>query len=251
LTPPKVDMSHSAFYLDRKFTTFASEDYNVPHKETDIFGVSWRRDLLGSEEMIKVLKDLGTFVTMNTARAIGAVMTDLLANAQPRVPVDTGELRRSGRATLNFIRGAKKYKDIAWGRADGTIKVDSSVVNRGFLKNVTRIEGTVHYSRFNEKEQDIAQWAHEDLLPYESEEHPRARTEGTGPKYLEIPWLEKENDYLAYLKEELAGVGFESILSQSLLRTKKTIGEYTINYTKIVFSKIEHSGYYPAFLAYR
>jgi len=213
--------------------------FEVKQPEIDFkgAGISLVRDIIGPKETISIIEKLGDFINLNSARVVSVIVADLLASAQPRVPVDTGELRESGRATLIFK--GRSYKDIAKGKKDGSVEVDHSRVTLRDLKNVTEITGNVSYSRLSkdfEGTRDVAQWTHE-YLNYYGEESPAARKPGTGPKYLESAWNESKNDYFHYLTSELTGIGFETALSRVLQKKTKKEGLYELNYTDIVLSR--------------
>jgi len=66
----------------------------------------------------------------------------------------------------------------------------------------------VQYTRENSRGEDIALWCHEELLPHDQRTNRAkgmkyARTPGTGPKYLEIPFIEKRDEYISFIKTYL------------------------------------------------
>jgi hypothetical protein len=187
---------------------------------------------LGIKETLEVLGRFKQFISINTARAVSGVLTHLLANAQPRVPVDTGELRESGRATLNL---GYHTITVGKGKKDGTAQFFLGNVRSSLVGKATEISGDVTYFRLNEEGKDIALWTHEDLFPYGSGKHPRARTPGTGPKYLENTWLQYEKHYIDFLKDSLSGQKFENELSKVSRLKQKRVGLYTLDYVDLVF----------------
>lgn len=208
----------------------------------EVFGISLTRDIVGVGETIQVLEKLGHAINMLSARAVSVVIADLLAKAQPRVPVDTGKLRESGRGYLNFVGGA--YKDIVWGNKDGTVRTDLSRLNKTGLRNIRGIIGNVSYSRIGDDgETDVAIYTHEELNPYGGES-PRARTPGTGPKYLEIPFIENKDKYISFIKSSLSGAKFENELSKILIKRTKRIRGYTLDYVDITLDRIAFTGYF-------
>jgi hypothetical protein len=94
---------------------------------------------------------------------------DLLAHAQPRVPWDTGELRKSGRV---HVEANRKSFVVARGSKSGTISVKTnnlsfSSLGRGIGKTANA-RVSVSYHRVNRKGQDIAIWTHETLNPHDN-----------------------------------------------------------------------------------
>lgn len=191
-------------------------------------------DVTGAAELIKTsLPALKGIVTLEALTAISDVMTHLLANAQPRVPVDSGELRESGTASVTFGKVAIKggsSRIVAKGRADGSIIAYRNNISAINVKgsNAKNISGIVSYDRSNADGEDIALWAHEDLLPYGSGMSPEARTSGTGPKYLENAFNENKLKYTQILR-----LAFEKRLSINLTGimnvTKKAGDEWVVD----------------------
>ena len=231
-------------YLSDKITPSIYQDSGPPTLLKGKGGVfATRIEQAGLPETQEVLGKFGKAISIYAARAISLVTIDLLANAQPRVPVDTGELRESGVATLKMGRGGKTY--IGIGHADGTIEARLGNVTKSKLKNVRTLRAEVSYRRLNEEGADIALWAHEDLLPYSSSQHPRARTLGTGPKYLEIPWIEKAAEYIRFINDEVAGLTMKHNIALISKMQQTRTGKYKVNYVDLNIDKIQVEGYYP------
>jgi len=217
-----------------------------PKEISDLPGISYKTNMIGIEETKNIFhRKVGTAINAFTARAIATVGVDLLAKAQPRVPVDTGKLRESGRVILEYGRS---HINIAKGTADGSISVDNTRVDSRRMQGVTEILVNVSYARINSQAQDIAVWAHEELAPFDApvSVHPRARTEGTGPKYLELPWLANYNKYENFIKSELTGAGLERNFNALLVRKTKKVGAFTLNYNDIYLEKLNFGGYFGA-----
>ena len=223
---------------------FRSHFKSGPEEPERAYGINLVRDIVGIEETRNILEyKLGTAITAFTARAIIAVGVDLLANAQPRVPYDTGKLRESGRVNFQYGRVAI---DVAKGKKDGSIEVDTLRVGTKRMKGITNIQVNVAYSRTNESDKDIALWTHEELAPFDapSEIHPRALQPGTGPKYLERPWLENYNRYESFLAGELTGTRLEKHFSKIIRKKTIKAGKFTVDYNEIVLDNIMWNGYY-------
>lgn len=209
------------------------------------FGINLRRDILGGSETALVVKELSGFVNLHTARTVTTIVADLLSTAQPRVPVDTGKLRRSGTAYLQF---GNSIRTVAKGQKDGTVDVSPGRVTHWDIKNARYIAGNVDYERQSDDgKKDVAIFTHEYLNPYESKERPRAKTPGTGPKYLESAWNERKGDYIDYLYRELYGIGFDTALGQVLVKRTKKLGNYTLYYNKIVLSRLSRPPRFKGF----
>ena len=156
-------------------------------------------------------RDFSNEISAQMAKTLSVIGADLLAQAQPRVPYDTGELRESGRAWILFHRGkggSKKepsgssyFKDVAKGLADGyVIRITPSIGEmRGRVRGMSGITLNVGYSRVDHEEtgfKNVAIIVHEDIYPFGSGKHPAARKEGTGPYYLSTPWVENKAEYI-------------------------------------------------------
>jgi len=181
--------------------------------------------------VFKNLQAVATLTKFAVARAIASIAIDLLADSQPRVPyydgggeislagglgkASTGKLRLSGRAVMQYGRG---YKDVAWGRMDGGINYDISLVTRAATRNATKFGAVVFYSRnydsdsmtspwgISASEDNLAEWLHQNLQPHQARSIKKrgdgmyyARTPGTGPKFLEIPFIQKKQSYIEHL----------------------------------------------------
>ena len=136
----------------------------------------------------KNLPRLADIIKVHVAKTVGEIVLDLMSKVQPRIPVDTGELRESGRGRLLL---GPKWVNIAKGTNEGTIIDLTGKINAGLLKGSTRMVFNVGYTRSNTLGENVALMMHENIATHEAwilGVHPRARTEGTGPKYLEGPW---------------------------------------------------------------
>ena len=206
------------------------------------------RDIVGASDTIEVLEKLNSAVAIYAARAIAIVVTDLLTRVQPRVPYDTGLLRVSGTATVKLGRSTEI---VGVGKEDGTVTSWLGKITKSKLSGVRTIQGDVSYSRFNDSGKDIAIWTHEELQPFDRRPSSGgiagikyARFPGTGPKYLEIPWLENFSTYESFIKDELSGKEFEgNITLITKLRQKRT-GRYEIKeFRDIILDQIKLEGY--------
>ena len=204
------------------------------------------------------LEVTGNLVTEKAIKATALIAIDLLRNAQPTVPIasspkgnllpGSGRLRRSGKATVLY-RGGKEIADVARGRTDGGVDVDLSTLKtaKGFYRMAHTISSRVTYHRTNAQGEDIALWAHEELLgwiPRPGGKKPGslygyyvARRKGTGPKYLESPWLTNKGKYLSYLKKVLSGKAItkdiESIAKYINVSGRGRVPQVRLNYYDI------------------
>lgn len=103
-----------------------------------------------------------------TTKTVRDIVLDLAGRSARRAPVDTGDLRNNCSATVN---GSEVFKNQA---ACGTVNPSQ------------RVEAEVGYSL------PYALRQHEEL----NYNHPK----GGEPKFLENPYLEKEQDYINILK---------------------------------------------------
>ncbi len=135
----------------------------------------------------KNLPRLADIIKVHVAKTVGEIVLDLMSKVQPRIPVDTGELRESGRGRLLL---GPKWVNIAKGTNEGTIIDLTGKINAGLLKGSTRMVFNVGYTRTNERGENVALMMHEDIYHYDARAlgfSPAAKTVGTGPKYLETP----------------------------------------------------------------
>ena len=194
----------------------------IPFTEEDM-GVSNISVRVFDEDVVQTNKNLGAVakcISYTMARAVGYIAVDLLAKAQPRVPVDTGDLRKSGRASIFLGWGGRTGYALDIGRGNqggrglGPIERNLNKITRKRIERgrraITSANAIVGYSREGElhgEPIDVALWAHEYLRPHSerSEEGTPgqyyARVSGTGPKYLELPWLENLKTYTSILKQ--------------------------------------------------
>lgn len=195
----------------------------------------------GVKETIKNFNGLFNIVTIRYARALAVVGIDLLSRSVPRAPIDTGELRRSARAVLSI--SGKPFL-VGTGRADGGVDANLGIVTKaGFGRNAKTLNLDVSYHRLNSKGTfDVAQWTHEALNQYGSAS-PSARTPNTGPKYLEIPWLERKRKYELFLKKVVSNKELNKDIALASKVKQKRTGKYDVNITKLVARGIQRKGY--------
>ena len=153
-------------------------------------------------------------VTENVSRALITFCYFILDEAVARTPYRTGELRSSGKVTIRT--GAKQLTGMVFPAID--VRADRSrdwhlrTHTHAIKRPSAFITAEISFERIDEGK-DIALWAHEELLGYE--ERPKTGAErradtirsehgaklyavkpggygvGTGPKYLEGPYMEK------------------------------------------------------------
>jgi len=227
-----------------KGSSYIPSTFTYPTSKTrSKSGIGLTKSIIGINETAKVLTKLGKAVTIYSARALALVAVDLLSKAQPRVPYDIGLLRSSGQATLKIGRGTEI---IGVGKDDGTVVSWMGKINKAKLVGVRTIRADVSYHRIGDKGEDVAVWTHESIYPYEARpKKPAARKPGTGPKYLEIPWLENMGNYIDFLEGELSGKGFEHNISLISKLRQKRVGKYILNYVDIITEQIAFGGYFP------
>jgi hypothetical protein len=167
--------------------------------------------------VVQNLDVVGAFVTNSYAEAIGDAVQLVLAVAVRRTPTRTGELRKSGVAVVQFRGGRNYAMTVGKGKADGSIEARSTKrlkrvgrYSRVRSHGIKELIGQVYFQKINQFGEDVALWAHEELGAYDPEErippigmsiadsrklrlNLRARTEGTGPKYLESAYLDHKD----------------------------------------------------------
>ena len=201
----------------------------------------------------KILKNLGVLgeaVTYNVARALADALVSIMAYAQPRVPYyaggplgkkSTGALRESGEAVL-YLDNIQKV--IAKGNVDGTISTNYTGITKSAFsrKKPSWISGEIFYIRI-EDGLDIALWTHENLLPYDQRAgkgkyEPAARSPGTGPKYLEVAFLQNKNDILGYMKEAI-NMTPDKLSAQ--VKKRGITGKFTVDEVDLVAKETSRS----------
>ena len=187
--------------------------------------------ILGITETIINLENVGTFVKMKAAMILSEIGVDLLYNTLPVTPEDTGELKESGTVTLQFFGG---YKDIAKGTKDDYVnRIGEPSLNQ--TKKATKMNVLVSFVRTNEFGEDIALWAHEELNPYGSSTHPRARKYNTGPKYLENTWNQRKAGYI----NQLNTIGdIEEAIRASSAVIQKAKSKFAVDVIKVDLNKL-------------
>ena len=192
--------------------------------------ISFIKHIDGLNETKVSLRNFEKLVKIRVAQTLGSIAVHLLASAQPRVPYDTGLLRESGQAIVIL---SNKHILVGEGDENGTIHpILGNLMGRNY-QSIQTMKAEVRYSRAGENGFDIAQWTHEKLKMWTSQNTPAARYPGTGPKYLEDPWKENKAKYLNFIKESLSTnklVGDIEITSQ--IRRRKR-GKYTVDFRKI------------------
>ena len=168
----------------------------APTKILGKFGIS-AGEVTSIQQNLVVLQE---HLTEKAVLIMAWILIDLLNRSQGIVPHDTGQLKESGTAVVYF--GGRYGKPVATGTADenSLATIDLSNLKGRINKTVKFISGDVFYYRFNEKGQDIALWAHEDLNPH-GMGSPAVRKPGRSPKYLEIPYAQEESKYLDWIQD--------------------------------------------------
>ena len=206
---------HAASSYSR--TSSASVSLGKAHKSSRARDAIFQK---GAQQILSNLYTVGDGKVGDIIQVLATSGIHLLAMSLPRTPLAPddpekgiigGKLRESARATVfsgnsSFIVGE--------GRKDGSVKVrqenilrkiSGGLIGGGRRKKLpTRLgmnvsffrEGTLHGELI-----DVALWTHESIY-YQSErpKTPAARTPGTGPKYLTIPFLENQWLYVNALK---------------------------------------------------
>jgi hypothetical protein len=168
------------------------------------FGVKLEMSMSPLSGLLDNLTALGEYLSKKTVMTVQGIAQDILAAAQPTVPVDTGLLRESGQAVLYV--GGSAGEVVAKGNSDGTTDNYNYNYTGGAVKSV---DADVSYNRFSNDGFDVAVFTHEHLVP-EPGAKAHARTAGTGPKYLENAFWRNETEFTNRLKDILNLKTFES-----------------------------------------
>lgn len=238
-----------SFYKNQKIKTKGFSSFS---SSLDILSLTMspvKEDLVLVTKNVKVAHKA---IAYTVARVMAYLAVDLLAQALPRTPlapdglfrgkqVIGGRLRESGTAALSY----QGYSIVGQGNKDGTIRYDYGRVSARKAQRSHKITSNVFFTRFNEAGENIAYWTHELLFPFEDRAAgatPAARTPGTGPKYLEIPFLEHMPRYSRILRDAYKRKTIENIkgLTQAVSSGKK--GQATR--VKLIESKIKRLGYW-------
>ena len=212
-------------------------------------GVGAKVDPQSIKSLKKNFDGINTIITTSIARAIASIGVDILSNAQPRVPIDTGKLRKSGISTLHFD---KSYMIIGRGREDGTVMANLRYVKAKLPSK--KISTSVFYHRFSDTNEDfdVALWCHEILNPHDQranrvEGESYAITPGTGPKYLEIPFVEKYDRYVKFVKNLASNKVLDNVIEKAKHVVEGTRTKYKVDRVDIILSRIEDFGYFGSF----
>lgn len=221
-----------------------------------IGGVDFDVAKINFDQAIQNLDVVGEFITYQVAQAVVDSLVTILAYAQPRVPYypggdlgdpSTGDLRRSGTATI-ALNG--QLEVVATGNVDGTINVNNTGISPSAFKRkkIDVILGFIDYNRISERGMlDIALWTHENLNPYEGRpgvgkgrkslagsKQYYARSPGTGPKYLELAWIQNKRDILGYI-EQIVKKTPEALKSMIVKQGRQK--KYTVDEVKLVMKE--------------
>lgn len=189
-------------------------------------------------------------IVFRIAEALGSIGIDGLASTLPRVPWDTGELRKSGTVRLTVGRSSKI---VAKGTKGGTVTVLGwleelwaiSTMKRR-IRERPRMECDISFYKVVDG-RDIAIWTHEILNPQDTRPNPPAAVKpGTGPKYLEITVNERQTMWIAAIRRAKNNVPFEINAIRQVKKGKPTLtrNRYTVDRVKLMRNKIKSKGYY-------
>lgn len=182
------------------------------HLASDVKGVYAPFRVEGAVGISKNVKAAMDIVTAKSLMAAVQAAKRILRASQLRVPIDTGELKGSGTARIAGIPVAQGNRD----KFSDQIRIIKTP-HISDLLHKKHININVQYIRWNERGQDIAFWAHQDLNPYGSATSPKARTPNTGPKYLEIPFNMLKADTIAEIKESVRTIDEDIEKSKTII----------------------------------
>ncbi len=207
---PSGKMPTAAAFPARRYRTVKQEALNK--MEGDI------KALMRSLTSITDPMSFYRLWTEHTTRALIAFCWDVLDHAVARTPYRSGELRSSGLVTIRT--GAKQISGTVFPavdvRADRRGNWELRTHTSSIKSPAALITAEISFEKIDDGK-DIALWAHEELLGYEEraagKRADKGRTTkyyaakpggygvGTGPKYLEGPYLEKVGHFAGILQE--------------------------------------------------
>lgn len=200
-------------------------------------GVS-SKDFAQISENLDILADA---MTVGSARLLATNLIKILASSQPRVPIDTGQLRESGNARV--LLGGRRGLVVARGNKSGRVQAMIDKIRYSHVKTArSKINGVIEYKRMRDYF-DVALWTHEDLHPHGSMS-PAARTPYTGPKYLESAWNEHKGDFMSDLKGFTSDSNMIRIVKQLSRKSTPKTGRYMVDRVQLVRDRIDRIGYY-------
>ena len=240
-----------------------------PKPLVDSGGVSFATSDVEFDKAIKNIKQIGPIVTYYAARAVAEGLAYIMGYVQPIVPyfpggyVDgklqkpsTGKLRESGTARI-YLGDMNKtnYITIATGNKDGSVSVNLSkmIPSRFADRNYKTVSGDISYQRISEETGlDIALWTHEALQPYEDRFKGirsgwYARSPGTGPKYLELPWLQHKAEVVSYIRNSIKAV--EKDIAKGIKVKKQSKTHYEVDTVDIRFEDVRSKGHWGGLTA--
>ena len=195
----------------------------------------------------KNIDNVEYLLKISGVRAVAAVAIDLLANTQPRVPYETGELRASGTAMV--IGGRSGMTIVGTGKKeDATINADLGGLRSKDFSKTDKIAGIVSYSKISPRQGfDVAEYAHYNIYAYGAGKSPKARQYGTGPMFLKNTFKARKKLYEGFIIKVMMGVEFEQGIAGATKILNKRTGKFTVDRTEIVRSKIQQYGWNKSF----
>jgi hypothetical protein len=142
-----------------------------------------------------------------SAAVRGALKTGLSAfdHAMEIVPVDTGQMARSGRLTLNNDTYARGECDDSKATSVDIVRQEEPLAptpyNLKILKSGS-VNINISFQRIGKDGENVALLTHETLLPHGTGPK-EARKHGTSGKFIEIPLNEVSNELLTNIQEEI------------------------------------------------
>lgn len=217
---------------------FSARSPKIDQLDIPEIRIDFRQAEEGVDQTIRNLEGAGKAIAYTVARALAFIAVDLLAKAQPRVPVETGELRESGRAQLKV---SGYVLNVAEGNKDGTVNANTIKVSPDRAYSAKVMDAQVHYHKVVSSPKfpnfDVALFTHESIDHYGGGK-PSARTPGTGPKYLEGPYLENRDKYVKIIEDAVKVKSLKNIRKiSSSIRSRR--GKYTVDLIKLNPNKLK------------
>jgi hypothetical protein len=226
-----------------KATSFGGRTHDI---SLTVSGGISSRDFADVKNNLDVLSQA---LTVGAVRLLANNLVKILSSAQPRVPIDTGELRDSG--TAKVIIGGKEII-VGLGTSEGTVNIMLDRIKYTQVKSARhwgkgKIDGIVEYYKMR-GDFDVALFTHEWLLPYDgthgTRENPKAQTSYTGPKYLEAAWQQHRNEFISDMRNYTSDANLQNIVKYLSRRSTPAKGRWEVDRVVLARERIDRVGYY-------
>jgi hypothetical protein len=161
------------------------------------WGGTARQDTKGAAELQLMLKTMPIAVVHAVKAGVLRAALEGFEAAMNRVPLDTGELARSGQLRVNnelyaegeYYGGDATTVRVIGDKAEQDLAVDPTDVTLG---NLRKVVASISFKKEDAAGNDLALWLHDNLAEHgQGAAGKRAASrQGRGPKFIEGPLLE-------------------------------------------------------------